>query len=202
MTPLETMASALRAKFEAYSTNAPEQYDSIEQLIGAAKLVGAVAAAQHGDSSLQELSRLVLDGVVERELQLEQEQQASYEYSDKRDALRRQAARESFQLVKNFVGKEHQNLNWQRLVSLYRAEFPTFEVRESVDIRLSPKEQATRLRKHLLARLSARKLGQSPSLTEMEDSLPDALADLAGDTFTYREKALPGFDFRSRMYKA
>lgn len=194
---LATMKTLIEERFQAFKS-APS-YESNEQLIGAAHLVQAVADC-HSNKGLSEFATYVIewlkrwDEAQEHAAQLEM--QICYQEDDARNALYRQC----FRAVKSYVGTEAFNPLWGRLVERYKEEFPTFQIKDSVFQRISPKRQAVELRNILLENWcqTTRPL-RSPTEHDLGEKRPLAEEELKLRTLSYLTGALPGFDFEQYL---
>lgn len=192
----QAISQALQIRFAAFKGRKDDDYQSENIAHGAAHLALDVGIITN-DALLIAQAQEVITAINDFwQLQEEQDQKAMADSYADWDASQ-EKHRQAYKMVKDLVGKEFHDSRWGELIEIYQKTFPTFLVRDSVYVRIDPKQAATRLRNELADLVKAKGLDRAPTLGEVQALLPTAKALLEDRTIRYLEGALPGFDFRN-----
>lgn len=192
----QAIIKVLRSRFTAFKNRKDDDYESEGEAKGAALLAMDVGILMNDAVLISEAQEVITYIGEWLNLQDEQHDQQMKEWSDEWERSREEH-RQAYQLIKKLVGREFHDRRWELLVQAYQDAFPTFLVRDSVYVRISPKESASRLRQMLADLVKEQRLGRAPTIEEIRALLPTAKDNLVESTLRYLERALPGYEFRA-----
>ncbi|MHC9138542.1 hypothetical protein [Pseudomonas aeruginosa] len=192
----QAISRALRSRFKAFKNRKDDDYESEGVAKGAALLAMDVGILTNDAVLISEAQEVITYIAEWLNLLDEQHDQQMTEWNDELEKSQ-EARRQAYQLIKKLVGRELHDPRWELLVQAYQEAFPTFLVRDSVYVRISPKESASRLRQALADLVKEQRLERVPTIEEIQALLPTAKDNLVESTLRYLERALPGYEFRA-----
>lgn len=192
----QAISRVLRSRFTAFKNRKDDDYESEGVAKGAALLAMDVGILMNDAALISEAQEVITYIAEWLNQQDEQHDQHMKEWSDEWEKSR-EVHRQAYQLIKKLVGREFHDPRWELLVQAYQEAFPTFLVRDSVYVRISPKESASRLRQALTDLVKEQRLERAPTIEEIQILLPTAKGILVENTLRYLERALPGYEFRA-----